>query len=449
MTLKVGAKGFLKLGDNFEEPRWREALVVSIKGEWLQCLARCKRAEVDQAGLSKIENDEGIFCLVETPFNLLLSGVTGNFRALEADEKNLLHEGVKTVHSEEDLNFATASDAKPQRSTALVRSSKPKDSSSVSPSPSSAEEGGDLAAALRQKWLGSGTGKGRRENSEDSGSPPARKRTSRFAMIERKSKKKEKSQPGSKELSQELMLRAASGSADPLQGLLALQLAQNLDARGKRSKKKHQRRSPSGSTSSSESDRGAGDRTLKGHSKAVKNYQGSKRRMFRDPVKYIKRYVRDIEEELGAADRPFRITDYNKKIFWGKNRTLQRCHYLVSVILEKLLKNEPQEAALQTCLTLQCLHQTSLDNGNWDIGWLLTHVENPFERRLFGGDPQNLQDVASYLKSMNELAKATQSLRGKGLGKAEQEEQGSEKAGKGNKKGQQKDKNKEKVQADA
>ena len=121
----------------------------------------------------------------------------------------------------------------------------------------------------------------------------------------------------------------------------------------------------------------------------------------------------------------------------------------MSVILEKLQQEQHQEAALQTCLTLQCLHQTSLDQGNWDIGRLLTHVENPFEKRPFGGDPQNLQDVASYLKSMNELAKSTQSLRGKGMGKGDQEEQGSKKAGKRNARGQNKDKNKEKGQAKA
>ena len=48
MTLKVGTKGYLKLGDNFEDPHWREALIVAIDGEWLQCLVLCKRLEVDQ-----------------------------------------------------------------------------------------------------------------------------------------------------------------------------------------------------------------------------------------------------------------------------------------------------------------------------------------------------------------------------------------------------------------
>ena len=172
--------------------------------------------------------------------------------------------------------------------------------------------------------------------------------------------------------------------------------------------------------------------------------------MFRNPVKHVKRYVRSLQEELGAQEKPFRLVDYNRRIQWGKHRSLQRCHYLVSVILEELLREEPERAARRAVLTLQALHQTSLDNGSWQIGWLLTHVEDPFEKKLFGGDPQSLQHVTSYLKSMSELAKTTQNLRGKGFGKGDQEEPEPNREGKGNKRSQKgKDKNKDKEQTDA
>lgn len=115
-----------------------------------------------------------------------------------------------------------------------------------------------------------------------------------------------------------------------------------------------------------------------------------------------------------------------------------------------LLKQQPERAALQATLTLQALHQTALDSGSWQVSWLLTHVEDPFEKKLFGGNPENLQSVASYLKSMSELAKATQSLKGKGFGKGDQEEEDSSKAGKGNKKSQKgKEKDKDKTHQDA
>jgi len=107
--------------------------------------------------------------------------------------------------------------------------------------------------------------------------------------------------------------------------------------------------------------------------------------------------------------------------------------------MKELLREDPERAALRAVLTIQALHQTSLDNGSWQIGWLLTHVEDPFEKKLFGGGPQSLQHVTNYLKSMSELAKTTQNLR---FGKGDKEEQEPNREGKGNKRSQ-KDKTKQ------
>lgn len=108
--MKAGSRGFLKLAEGFETPRWREALVVSLENEWLQCLVRCSRAEIEKSELSHIENDEGIFCLVEAPFDKLLGGAPEACKELAADLKELLKAGLTAVHSEGELTFATASD---------------------------------------------------------------------------------------------------------------------------------------------------------------------------------------------------------------------------------------------------------------------------------------------------------------------------------------------------
>ena len=451
MTLKAGSRGYIRLGDSFDAPQWREAVVVAIQEEWLQCLVRCNRDEVARSALSHVDNDEGIFCLVETPFHKLLSGVSGEFRALDAEVKELLKEGLKMVHSEEELTYATASDPQaPRRSKEKPPKTKGRRTSSQSSSGTSSEDEGDLADALRKKWLGGGTSAAKKERGSSSDSRKSQKKSSKFAMIERKSRRGGKDRQQDKMNSEQAMLHAAASSGDPLQGLLALQLAQQFKSNQRRSsgRRRKSTRSSSRSSSSSESDRDHFDRSLKGHSRAGKDYQSSKKRMFKNPVKHVRRYVRAMREELGAEEKPFRIVDYNRRIHWGKNRTLQKCHYLVSIILEELLREEPERAALRATLTLQALHQTCLDNGSWDVGWLLTHVENPFEKRLFGGDPQSLQNVTSYLKSMNELAKTTQGLRAKGYGKGDQEDQEPVKEGKGNKRGQ-KNKDKEKGQQDA
>ena len=109
MTLKAGSRGFLKLAEGFETPRWREALVVSLENEWLQCLVRCSRAEIEKSELSHIENDEGIFCL-EAPFDKLLGRAPEAWKELAADLKELLKAGLTAVHSEGELTFASALD---------------------------------------------------------------------------------------------------------------------------------------------------------------------------------------------------------------------------------------------------------------------------------------------------------------------------------------------------
>lgn len=58
---------------------------------------------------------------------------------------------------------------------------------------------------------------------------------------------------------------------------------------------------------------------------------------------------------------------------------------------------------------------------------MLTHCPDPFQRQMFGGDPSSLQHATSYLKSMHELAKTTESLRRKGGGKGEADQSDKEK----------------------
>ena len=110
-----------------------------------------------------------------------------------------------------------------------------------------------------------------------------------------------------------------------------------------------------------------------------------------------------------------------------------------------MLKEEFSKAALQTVLVLQSMHQAAIDN-SWDVAWLLTHVEDPFKARIFGGDPSSLQHVTSYVKSMNDLARNTEMLRKRTGFKGETEEAQKDVAkGKGRQgKNREKDKEKDK-----
>ena len=235
---------------------------------------------------------------------------------------------------------------------------------------------------MKKNWLGSGTGTGGTKPKDRS---RERDRSKRFALIERGRDKKEDESSGLKEAD---IMKLVSGTKDLLHGLLALQLAQNLSRSQKKKKTKKNRHhrstssSASGSTSessSSSSETGSCSRT-RGRAKAISDLQATKRKMFRRPLKYMKRYVRSIERELGAQDKPFRIVDYTPRISFGKQRNLQRCHHLFGIVLEFLLKEQYEKAALQTTLCLQALHQAAIDSV-WTTAWLLTHTPDPYEKR--------------------------------------------------------------------
>ena len=222
MTLKPGVKGFLQLGDSFKAPRWREALIIGIQKPWLQVLVSCQPEEVEVTGLTFLEHGNGNFCLVEAQQHQLLSGVTEEFKALGCDTAELLRAGLLLItNSEEELHYATASEPQNiqgQRQSRRRRSSQ--SSSTSESSPNEVEE--NLADQLKSEWLGLGT-REEKTGRHKKASPRGHKKSRRFALIERDKKKKEKE--SSHEALQASALRAAVQSGDPIQSLLALQLA--------------------------------------------------------------------------------------------------------------------------------------------------------------------------------------------------------------------------------
>ena len=134
--------------------------------------------------------------------------------------------------------------------------------------------------------------------------------------------------------------------------------------------------------------------------------------MFRKPLKHVRRYVKEVERHLGAADRPFKLSELGKKISWGPHKSLQRVHYMMSEVLEEMLKGRMERACLMQVLCLRSVHQCCIDRGDWEVAWLVTHLDNPFTRPKWGGDEAELGNVAAYLKSMAELERSTSKLRG-------------------------------------
>ena len=82
-----------------------------------------------------------------------------------------------------------------------------------------------------------------------------------------------------------------------------------------------------------------------------------------------------------------------------------------SEVLTMQLENRHEEATLQVVLGLRATHQASSDSGNWQVAWLLTHLEDPMQRRRFGREQSQLETVAAYLKSQQELEKRSKQAR--------------------------------------
>lgn len=308
---------------------------------------------------------------------------------------------------------------------------------------------------LRKSWLGSGMQKESRKEKTRSSS---KRRGQHFSLLSKK-KGDSEDEPNSKLDVTTSLIEAAVKAEDPLRGLLALQLAQVAKPhkkKGKKSRGRRRSRSTDSSLSrlSTTSDSGSSSsdqQGKKGYARAVKGYHASGKKMFRHPIRYIRRYVKQVEMELGAEGRPFKLTDHNRRIHFGKQQNFKRCHYLFGIVLDLILKEEYAQAGLQCVLNLQAAHQAALD-GSWDVAWMLTHIEEPFKAKQFGGDPASLQYVTSYLKSMRELARNTEALRKKGIGKGDEDastSQSQRDQGKGNKKGKQREKEKDKQTSDA
>ena len=239
------------------------------------------------------------------------------------------------------------------------------------------------------------------ENAEDS----KHRSKGRFVLLESRKKpgKNDEQMDVDGLIMKSLAGAASSGNVD-LNALLQMQLLKQLQ--GKKGKRKDSLEL-TGSSDSSDEDSSSEEKVrLKGAGKALKAYRQTHRAMKKQPLKHVKRYVREIKEQLGASNEtPFSLSDWSKKINWGKNKSLMRLHYGMSEALETLLKGKSEQAAMQLVMLLRATHQCSLDGGNWKVAWLLTHMADPLDRPRFGGEAQDLEVIASYVRAMGDLEK--------------------------------------------
>lgn len=375
--------------------------MVSISQDWIKVVVRAKRAGEVADHFTTFSLDGKTYFLAEVRRHQLQAFHEGECLDLAMDVSALVTKGKSVVESDEEVTYATASDTHQVPAAGRDRRPKPEPESSSD----SASEESDLEATLgrlKKSWLGEDI-----KSEKDTTKP---KTKGRYPMLQ---ESKVQKASGSKESPlQEALLRSLKKGGDPLQAMLAMQMLEKFEKKrhSRHSRSRSSSKSSSGSTSSEESSHRR--HRTKGHARAIEEYQASRKRMRRKPLRYIKQYIKEVEEELGVeGGKPYTLHDFGRKISWGKQRSLQRMHYLLSEILTLLLQKKYERAGLQTMLGLRALHQTALDQGDWSLSWMLTHLPNVWDRKQWGGSAEELANVASYLRSMEELNKNAEKAR--------------------------------------
>ena len=245
----------------------------------------------------------------------------------------------------------------------------------------------------RKKWLGEDIKKG----SGSSSSTDAAIMPGQYQLLVQKEKKV------TKETSVEDLVKAMveGGQKIDLQTMINLELMKNLKKKG---------RDNEDSGEEGEVTQGVNA----GAGKSIAKWHQSRKHARANPIKMVKEFVEETKLDLGVRCEgvPWQITDLTKKIPWGKHRILGRAHFMEINVLSLILEGKYELAALQAVQNCRCLRQIMIDDGKWKVGWMLTHLEDPWLPKRFGGREADLEVIASYIKSIEELEKKTKSAQG-------------------------------------
>ena len=410
MSVKVGSTTYIRL-EGFV-PAWRQAVLLDVKRKGFHLAVRVTDAELEGEdekwkNLTFFEVGGCKFLLVEGDSSRTRSTCLVPHRSLEVEPAVILAAAASVLENE-DAQFLTASDDLEKDKKAkkahlqMLRDSSGEDSSSDD------SEEDDVLKLL---------GKARNAMTDEGMLAEDSKRTKktgkgRYPLLE--GTKPKEAMGATSHLESVLKQSVSAGSQDgmgSLNTLVQLEILKTLQGKKGRDKDRGDKEELSGEDSELSSSSSEGTTRLKGAGKALQAYRKGRKAMRRKPAKHVKRYIKEVELFLGvSADMPYQLTDYSKRLSFGKHRSLMRIHFAISHTLQLMLKNKHQLAALEMTQLLRALHQCSLDNGDWRTAWLLTGLPDPVERPKFGGEPQDLEVIAAYIKAMAELEKKGRSL---------------------------------------
>ena len=347
---KVGDLCFLKL-DGYQPP-WRQAVIVK-EGEGAKFILVVRM--LDQEIEDKTEEISFFamggekFLLVEGKANQLRSTCLNPHRALEVEGQKLVA-FTRTKLADEDLHYVTASEDLAEDSSKRKTHSMGESSGSEG-SESSEEDDKVLEMLVRAQKLERGKGIVSEDRAQSSKEKPKR-----YPMLQGKTGEKDDTGINFEQM---LLQSLASKGSEPaktdqhLQTLLTLEVLKTLKGKkGRNSSLDSAPRDEDSDVLSTSSDEDKASGRKRGAGKAMRDFRESHKAMRRKPLKHVKKYIKEIEEIMGVSGEVgYNISDYTRKIQWGKQKSLMRIHYAVSELLQCQLKGK-QEQGCSTSSTI-------------------------------------------------------------------------------------------------
>ena len=157
--------------------------------------------------------------------------------------------------------------------------------------------------------------------------------------------------------------------------------------------------------------------------KAMAGMVRHRARIKEQPRKIVDEFRSDAMLELNIrAGEPWAYPDLAKRISWGHFQGLQRCYLLFANVLDLLDQGQSLQAQALTCQSMKAVHQCVLNNGSWKLGWPLTGLQDPLQRRKFAGSAAELELMADFIRAEDEVEKKSRNPTGNAIKTSDGEE---------------------------
>ena len=221
-----------------------------------------------------------------------------------------------------------------------------------------------------------------------------------------KEKNKEKKHGGKEADFQKLMLRSLSSGASPTD-MVPLMMMQMMMQQQQSSTKKGHRRGRNQSPGSSDSDSSEDDELGRDPGmKSVATLHRLHRRVKHHPRDIIRNFEKELTEELGVVPgQSWTTRDWVRRQPWGKFKGIYRTAIQDCAVYEMIRAGQHDSAAAQVIQNLKSKVQSVLSNGDWQTAWLLCGLQDPLQRKEFGGTKEEMSVISGYINSLHKLKK--------------------------------------------